>query len=438
MPEIVVEKKRPSEEENIKLLSHEVRDIISQKPGWIVSNGILVFLAVIVLLLTLTFFIRFPDTVTANAKLTSVNAPKEIKARTDGLLIKMLAKEGQLVGQDEVIGFMESRSTPAEIMALSDALDSLRITVATDAEQPARYALPAYTHLGEVQPLYQVFTQAMTIYRQYLSSGFYLHKKKMLDHDMADLQRLHQTLAQQRTIQQEDLKLAAQTYEANQALNKNKAISEFEYRAEKSKYLSKAMSIPQINASLISNESSRHEKEKEQAQLENDIAQQKGIFMQALNTLKAGLDDWKSKYLLMAPVAGKVAFASIIQENTQITHGQTICYINPADAQFYATVLIPQSNFGKISIGKRALLRLPAYPYQEFGTLKGTLAFVSSIPTDSGFMAKIILPQGLTTSYKRQLQYREGLSAQAEIITEDLKLSDRLFHELKSLIKNRK
>lgn len=38
---------------------------------------------------------------------------------------------------------------------------------------------------------------------------------------------------------------------------------------------------------IITNESARHEKIKEIAQLENEIAQQKGIFIQSLNTLKA-------------------------------------------------------------------------------------------------------------------------------------------------------
>ncbi len=38
------------------------------------------------------------------------------------------------------------------------------------------------------------------------------------------------------------------------------------------------MTIPQVNAAIVSNESSQHEKDKEIDQLDNEIAQQKEIF----------------------------------------------------------------------------------------------------------------------------------------------------------------
>jgi hypothetical protein len=47
-----------------------------------------------------------------------------------------------------------------------------------------------------------------------------------------------------------------------------------------------------------------------------------------------------------------------------------------------------------------------------------------------------ILRNGIT-NYKRQLHYTEGLSAQAEIITEDLQLSDRLFNDLRAVFKKK-
>ena len=64
------------------------------------------------------------------------------------------------------------------------------------------------------------------------------------------------------------------------------------------------------------------------------------------------------------------------------------------------------------------------------------LDFISNIPTDSGYLAKVLLPNGLQTNYNRQVQYHEGLLAQAQIITANLKLSDRLLNQLKSVIKN--
>ncbi len=415
---------------NIKLLSTEVQEIISQKPSWIVRNGIVLFLGIIVMLLVSTFFISYPDVVNANATFTSLNAPKEVKARAEGKLVKLSVAEGKLVNENEIIGFLESRAVHNEVISLSQVIDNAQNNIVAN-DLNGLYA--AYKNLGEVQQPYQVFMLVFNTYKQYLSNGFYARKKNMLQQDYTFLQRLHGNLEEQKKMQQEDVALASKNFDANKILNNDKVIADVEFRNERSKYISKAMSIPQINASLINNENSKHEKEKEIAQLENDITQQKGIFTQALNTLKAQLDDWKSKFLLMAPVAGKISFAEFLQENSQIKVGQTIFFVNPENTQYYARVFIPQTNFGKIKTGEEVLLKLNAYPYREFGIIKAKVDFISAIPTDSGFVAKVVLPNGLRTNYKKQLHYTEGLSAQAEIITEDLQLSDRLFNELRAV-----
>ncbi len=435
MPQIITSLNIPNiSNENIKLLSTEVQEIISQKPSWIVRNGIVLFLAIIGMMLATTFFISYPDVVNTNATFTSLNAPKEVKARAEGKLVKLSVAEGKLVNENDIIGFLESKASHEEVISLSNMINSLQNSI----DKNELGILPSnFNNLGEVQQAYQVFIQAHTTYKQYLTSGFYTQKKNMLQEDLGYLQRLHGNLEEQKRMQQEDLGLASKTFDANKKLSDEKVIADIEFRNEKSKFISKAMTIPQINASLISNESSKHEKEKEIAQLENDIAQQEGVFAQAINTFKAQIDDWKNRFLLVAPVSGKVSFTEFLQENNQVKINQTICFINPENTSYYAKVFIPQNNFGKIKIGEEVLLKLNAYPYREFGIIIAKLDFVSSIPTDSGFIAKVILPNGLTTNYKKQLQYTEGLSAQAEIITQDLKLSDRLFNELRAVFKKK-
>lgn len=428
----------PTDSNNeIKLLSNEVQEIISYRPIWILRNGITLFLIIILGLIASTFFISYPDIVHAGAMLTSINAPKEVKTKTEGKLIKLYAAEGRYVKQHELLGFMESRAAHLEVMSLSKTIDDMQELMSQGKSEIIKdYLLQPYQNLGEAQQAYQAFSQSFILFKQYLQNGYYLKRKSMLQNDMTYLQRLHANLVQQKEMQMEDAGLAKETFDANESLNKDKVISALDYRNEKSKYIVKALTIPQISSAIINNESSQHEKEKEILQLENEIAQQKGIFTQALNTLKAQLDDWKTKYLLIAPIEGKVAFTGFIQDNQQLKNNQTICFINPGNTQYFVAVNIPQQNFGKIKPGQRVLLKLPAYPFQEFGAITGKLDFISNIPTDSGYLAKVLLPNGLQTNYKRLVQYHEGLSAQAEIITDDLKLSDRLLNQLKSVIQN--
>ena len=104
------------------------------------------------------------------------------------------------------------------------------------------------------------------------------------------------------------------------------------------------------------------------------------------------------------------------------------------NSHHYAQVQIPQHNFGKVRAGQSVFLKLSAYPYQEFGALKGQLAFVSMIPSDSGFTGRVNLPAGMLTNQQKELHYQEGLTANAEIVTSDRKLSDRIFSSLRGLL----
>ena len=241
---------------------------------------------------------------------------------------------------------------------------------------------------------------------------------------------MHSNLVQQKGLSEQDLALTQKTFDANQSLIDDKVISDLDYRNEKSKLINKQLSLPQINSSIISNESQQNEKQKEIMELNNTIAQQKNIFSQALNTFKSQVEDWKKKYLLTASADGKIAFASFLQENQQLKEGQVICFINPGNAEYYAQVYIPQSNFGKVQTGQQVLLKFPSYPFEQYGSVKGKIDFISNLPTDSGYLARVIFPNGLNTNHKKQIQFREGLQAQGEIITADMRLLERFYYNI--------
>ena len=140
-------------------------------------------------------------------------------------------------------------------------------------------------------------------------------------------------------------------------------------------------------------------------------------------------------YLLIAPTSGKIAFATFLQENQQLQANQIICFVNPENTQYYAEVYIPQTNFGKVQAGQEVLLKFPSYPFQEYGSVKGKIDFISNISTDSGYLAKVNLLQGLTTNYNKQVQYRDGLQAQGEIITKDMRLLQRFYFNIIKSVK---
>ncbi|MCC7399852.1 MAG: HlyD family efflux transporter periplasmic adaptor subunit [Chitinophagaceae bacterium] len=418
------------------LRSAEVTELISSKPSFLVRWGVSILFAIALVLLTATWFIRYPDIVTAPALLNSINSPKEVLVKTPGKLTKLFVKEGQWVKRNELIGFMESTASHEEIIRLDAMLDSIAQKMRNNqADEVVQYLSVKFDQLGELQASHQTFSQSLLQFSSYLQNGFYLRKKKMLAADMLYLQQLHTELEQQKVLLNQDMSLTDSTFQAQESLKNDKVISSMDYRNEKSKLIARQLTLPQINSSIINNESQQHEKQKEIAELENQIQQQKNIFLQSLNTMRSNVEDWKKKYLLRAPVDGKIAFAGFLQENQELKSGQLICYCNPGNSNFYAEALIPQTNFGKVKIGQQVLLKFQAYPYQEFGSVKGEIEFINTISTDSGFIAKISMPEGLVTNYRKNIQYRMGLKAQAEIITADLRLAERFLNTLRKNIR---
>ncbi|OQP61170.1 hypothetical protein A3860_05490 [Niastella vici] len=415
---------------------NEVEDIISSKPPFLVRWGTILFLILLFILAGVCWFIKYPDIIETPAKLTSINAPKQVISLTTGKLIRLKVKENEKVKQGAILGFMESTANYNEVFKLdANIANTQELLTNNSTEKLSSVFNNNYSQLGELQQTYQTLTYAYLSFRNYLSDGFYLRKKSMLFKDISNLKKLAAKLEEQKVLQQQDLGITQKTYEANESLNKEKVISEFDFRAEQSKLINKKLTLPQIDATIINNQSQQNDKYKEIDELENTIAQQKDIFQQALNTFKSQLDDWKKKYLLIAPIDGKISFASFIQENQQLQIGQTVCYINPENSEYFAQLFIPQTNFGKVATDQKVLLKFNSYPYQEYGYVSGKVDFISHIPTDSGYLARINFSNGLTTTYNKQVQYRDGLTAQAEIITKDLRLLERFYYGLVKQIK---
>ena len=420
---------------------NEIEEIISNKPPLIVRWGTVYFLLVLVGIGLISWFIKYPDIVVARARLNSVNAPKEVVTRTEGKLTKIAIKENEKVEAGQLLGFMESIARPESVKAISRQTDSINILISQNRTDEIIQLFPAYgsqkpiNNLGELQTPYQTFIQSFITFRDFLRSGFFVRKKKMLQTDMQNIQKLNTILNTQKTLLNQDLTLSNETYDANKSLADDKVISSLDYRNEQSKLIAKQLSLPQINATIVSNESQQNEKSKEIAELENQVIVQKNIFIQSLQTIKSQIQAWEFKYLLKAPVSGTVSFSGFFQENQEMKTGQTLFYIQPDSTVYFVEMLIPQYNFGKVKTGQQVLLKFQAYPYEQYGSVVGKIEYINTSPSDSGYLAKVSLPNGLITNYKQPLLYHIGLFAQADIITENRRLSERFYYTIVKQIK---
>ncbi|MBA0884202.1 HlyD family secretion protein [Flavobacterium sp. BBQ-18] len=94
----------------------------------------------------------------------------------------------------------------------------------------------------------------------------------------------------------------------------------------------------------------------------------------------------------------------------------------------------PSLNSGKIRTGQEINIRLVNYPDREFGMLKGIVKTISLIPDKEGnLFIDVSFPNALETSYNKQIIFQQEMSGTAEIVTEDLRLIERLLYQFRDI-----
>jgi HlyD family secretion protein len=263
-----------------------------------------------------------------------------------------------------------------------------------------------------------------------MKKGYYSQNKDFMEREAGSLQQIGQTIRSQLAIKNQDLEIAMESFNMNKKLYEEKVITNQEYRVEKSKLLAKQDEIPQLNASLLTNQNEINEKLKEIKEVDHSSTQQNFIFSQALLLFKSQIDSWIKKYMLISPIDGKIYFVIPIQENQYLQNSKLIGYINPLGGKLYAETYMSQVNFGRVHVGLPVQLRFDAYPYQEFGYIEGEVNYISNVPSENGFLVTIRLKNGLLTNNKKVIPYRNGLKANALIITKKSRLAERFYYNI--------
>jgi membrane fusion protein len=146
--------------------------------------------------------------------------------------------------------------------------------------------------------------------------------------------------------------------------------------------------------------------------------------------------------LVLAPVAGRVA-ALPVAAGQPIAMGATVAVIVPQDSQLEAELLAPTRAVGFVRAGQEVALMLQAFPYQRFGTVKGTVRAMSNTvlgPTEISipglsiqepvFRVRVALSSDLMHAYGETVPLQPGMLLTADIVFDRRSLVQWLFDPL--------
>ena len=412
--------------------SEEVQEIIGRPPHWLVRWGITAFFGVLGLVLLSAAVIKYPEVIHAPLRLTAVDAPQSLESRVSGKLVRITVENNARVEQGEILAWLESTAHHEDVLELSAIIDLLRVQLLHGEEEFGEtIEISGFGNLGELQNMFQGFEQAYREYRSYRPGAFYSRQREILLREQDYTRQLLNMLLEQKQIQQADLELAEREFEMQKRLAEGDFISPLELARAERELASRQLPLRQTESSIISNHASQAARDKEIMELDRRIGEQRSVFLQSLNLMKSAIDEWKRSYLITAPFSGRVVYAGIVQENQTVLAGQELFYLQPENTTWFGELSVSQQSFGRVEEGQRVLVRFSGYPYYEFGSVYGEVEYFSEFPVrDSLFLAKIHFPDGLLTSYGHNIPPRNGMTGQAEIITQDMRLLERVYNNI--------
>lgn len=426
------------EEDNstFELRSEEVQDILTKVPHWMIRWGTVLIFVIILMLFFVSWFIKYPDVVNTEIVITTNIPPEKIVAKSSGRIEAILVKNKSIVSKNNTLAIIENTANYNDVFLLKNIVDNYNIN---DLKKEFPFSKLKNTQLGEIESAYAVFQkdyQAQELNHDL--QPFAIENRAQISEKIQIKERL-EILQQQKVINESELQLQKNEVSRFEVLFNKGIISAQEMEVKKLSFLqaqksyrSLLSSISQLRSSLIDNtkssQSSQANSTKEEVNLGRNMAQ-------SFYQLKKVIKDWELAYALKSSISGKVTFLQVWTENQTINSGDNVFSIIPdAKNGFIGKVKAPALNSGKIKTGQRVNIRLANFPDREFGVLKGRIQNISLVPDkDGNLLIDVALPEGLKTSYNKQILFQQEMKGSAEIVTEDLRLIERILYQFKSI-----
>ena len=141
---------KENKEDSMSNYSEEVQAIIDRMPTQWVKWFALCVGSLIGIVILLSFWIKYPDTVEGEVSVTATKAPVRLVANNSGRM-QLLVKNRQSVKKNEVIAFIESGADYHHVLQVEALLFNLY------ADHEANYPLPDSLLLGDVSTAYNSF-----------------------------------------------------------------------------------------------------------------------------------------------------------------------------------------------------------------------------------------------------------------------------------------
>ena len=432
--------------------SFEMQQMLGNPPSWTLRYGIAVVFGGVMLVLGLAYFIRYPDIIECEAVLVTENPPIRVVAKTGGSIRNLLVINQQNVKEKQVLAIIANTANYNHVETLAQKLNGTTadIAAATFSET---------LQLGELQGTYAAFHQAWKDLQYFNQNTGTADRLAQAHKQIGHLNAQNQAILQQITSFEAEHRLEKQRHDRQKQLYTEGVISKEELEKAAIQFIQHQRQLEQLQSTPLSIQSQITQLETQIVELKggkNDNNATKSLALEeAAQKLRSDLRTWRDTYVITAPIAGQLVMNKIWTTHQNVANNEEIFIILPENTSktIVAKAKLPSNNSGKVKLNQVAELRLTDYPFQEYGSLKAVISELSPIAIDnkketekeyalqlqltdtvSETGSRTLIRELKTTAHKT-LIFKQEMAATARIVTEDRRVTARIFEQFVNLLK---
>lgn len=396
-------------------------------------------ISLVFVVFALSYFISYPDTISAEAVVTGKTPPVYIKSKVPGRISELRVSNGQQVQAGQVIAELDNPVSFTTIQKLKALLKQVRVVVAdtTENDVPVERLLEP-EELFEGAGDYLQLLKTLDEYNVKAKNGFGQQSIANLETRYRHEQKIKVITLNELRLNTKSLKNAEERFQMKSEEYQQKLTTRLDFLNGQSAYYESLRSKEAFDKALLQLEVKMEELllEKETlivSQLEEKSALQQRI-IESTNMLENYVVRWQRDYTIKSPVSGTIDFMGRRKVNQLIDPAERLFAVIAANEVYEVEVHLPLSGFGKISLGETVKVELHNYPASQFGVLLGEVAAIPALPYEEVYTVKVSLSKGLTTTLGHTLPHNPEAKAQAEIITQDFRLIERFIGSLNDIL----
>jgi len=160
-----------------------------------------------------------------------------------------------------------------------------------------------------------------------------------------------------------------------------------------------------------------------------------------MDALKRQSEDSRQNLIsIRAPYAAVVISMAENNPGSVVQNGQELCQLARSDGKLRVRLLLAEQGLARLSVGQRVRFFADAFPYQRYGTLTGTLSWISPSAVESRdgkqFVALVTLDREAFQVGGEARPLRVGMKGEARIVVGSRTLIEYALEPIRQLREN--